>query len=285
MTLTPKAASAAACCGEAAGLGEQLLASENAAVAFRVGARGRVGSFDFEGDFVAAPEGSREGAVELNVAATARVTDHLELGAELPAQLNVRTATETEVGGGPGDVKAFARALLVSSHDHEYLPGVFVSVGASIPTGMPASRADTYVDITGQGNAELSLGLSLQKTFDDRVFARLSGAVGWFVPEVVDARSLARSPRLSVSALAGPVLDPVVLGAGVAYEAEAAPPSSPAGTTGRTRLDLVLALTADVSHRVALLASVKSPVPAADAGSNEIASVSGQLGVRMGFLD
>lgn len=286
---TPREALATACCGEASALGERLLAGEAAAAALRVGARGRFGYFDGDGEFHANPPETVDAGSAVTVGAAARVTSHLEIGAELRAELNVREAGGANAaGGGLGDVRAHARFALVRSTDHRYMPGVYATIAAVIPAGHPASRAEPgqlNADVTGQGNGELVVGASLEKTFEGMIVARAEGSVGWFVPETVGAERMARSPRVGVSALLGPVLDPVVVAAGVSYEAEAAPPRAPAETSGRSRLELVVVATLDVDPRTTLIAALRSALPASDAGSHETASASGMLGARFGVFE
>ncbi len=288
VSAAPCEAMASACCGEASGLGDRLLDAEVAAVTVRAGGRGRFGGFGADGTFHALPEGVGDGELSLSASTTARITPRLELGAEVSGKLNVRASQgESKVGGGGGDVRPHARLAVRKATEDRYFPGVYTTVAAVIPTGSPASRSlpgSLQSDITGQGNAEVLLGLALEKTYESAVFVRAEASVGFFIPETIDTVAVARSPRLSASGLVGPVLDPVVVGAGVLYEHEAAPPGAPADTSGRTKIDIVVAGSLDLSARISLLANVRSALPVDGFGSNELASVNGSLGARFGFF-
>lgn len=257
-------------------------------MSFRVATRGRVGSFGSDGAFHQLPDGVTDVELSLSASTAARVTSRLEIGAETSGKLNVRGLSgESNVGGGIGDVRTHARFAVLKATEDRYIPGVYPVIGALLPTGVPASRSaagSLQADVTGQGNAEVLVGLSLEKTYESAVFARTEASVGFFIPETVDTIAIARSPRLGVQALVGPVLDPLVLGAGVAYEHEAAPPGAPTGTVGRSKLELVFLGSVDVDVKTSLLASVRTALPVQDFGTNEIAAISASVGARFGFF-
>ena len=286
--IAPRVAWATACCGEASGLGDRLLDAEEAAVSVRLSTRGRTGSFGSDGTFHALPDGARDVEVALAATASVRITPRLELGAETSGKVSFRSQQgENRTGGGMGDVRTHARFAVLKATEDRFLPGIYVVAGALLPTGVPASRSTPgrlSTDVTGQGNAEVLLGCSLEKTYESAVFVRAESSVGFFLPETVDTVAVARAPRLGVGGFVGPVLDPVVVGAGATYEHEAAPPGAPAGTTGRSKLELVVAGSLDLDVETSLLASLRAALPVADFGTNEIASVSASIGVRFGFF-
>jgi hypothetical protein len=271
---TPQA-HAATCCGEAS-VGDRLLPDEIGAFSLRPSLRTRLGSYGSDGTYSQASR-STDLSFEVAAGAAARVTDELEVGAAFPILINHRAAkgVEDETSMGGGDVKAHARFTIVSAVAHRWLPGVATSIRVLIPTGGSPSGAEKPLasDATGQGAGEFTFGASLDKTFEERVLARIDGALGFFLPETIGAAASMRAPRLSLEAALGPVFSPVVLLAGVAYEAE-----SP-----RARTDLFLSGAVDLSRTIALVAQARFGIPADNAGHDDLANLAVSTGVRVGF--
>lgn len=277
-------ARAAACCGEASALGDRLSAAEVTAISTSLSGRGRIGSFDEDGEYFPASIDDIDVRFQLAADAAVRVSSWLEVGATVPVVVNLRGSDgHAEAGGSFGDVTARARASIASSDQHQFAPGLSALVGVVIPTGVPASAStdNRLSDVTGQGDGEIVLGLTTDKVFEGVLLARVDGSVGLFLPSSVDAERVQRAPRLTLSAMVGPVLRGVALAAGVTYEAEAPPSTAPQGEAARTQLQLVASTVADVTPTMAVLASVRSSLPAKGAGTNEIASTTAALGLRV----
>lgn len=281
-------ANASACCGDASGLGDRLSEGEIVAFTARMSMRGRFGSFDGEGRFTGASAGSLDLRFEPSIDAAVRLAPRLELGATASGVLNVRAAgDESAVGGGVGDVRARARATLFSSTTDTLWPGLSVTTGAVIPVGVPASAstAPLYSDVTGQGDAEVGLGLTIDKVYASSLLVRVDGYVGFFMPSSIDATPAQRAPRLVASVALGPVFDGYALAFGITHEAESAPSTAPFGTTARTRTDASAMALVDISWGLTFLASLRSPLPIDGFGAHETAGVTTTLGIRTAMFE
>lgn len=288
--LPARSAHAGACCGEVSAFGDRLTSAEIAAGSVGFSVRPRFGSFDRESRFHSIFAGGTDITMEVDADTVVRVLDRLELGASASGVVNVRASGDlSAVGGGVGDARARARAILVRSADTRYWPGVSTVLGVVIPTGVPASRTteDLAVDVTGQGSGEVVLGLSLEKLWEEVFFARVDGAVGFFAPESVGASEVARSPRLTIAAAAGPSFSWGSIGAGVIHEAEGAPVFERGGipASARTRTELALFGWIPFNRTLALLASVRGPLPVDGMGTQETADVSASIALRIAALD
>jgi len=283
-------ANAGACCGEVSTFGDRLTTGESLAASAGAFVRPRFGSFDRDGRHHGVADGASDVSVGLVGDTIARVTDRFEIGASVEALLNARSSNAVEaVGGGVGDVRARGRVTIVDAGATRYWPGVSTVVGVVVPTGVPSSRstADLAVDVTGQGSGEVLLGASLDKLWDEVVFARLEGSVGLFAPESVRAAPVVRAPRLTVSAVVGPNFFWGSLGVGVTHEAEGPPLTSPqrGAEPSRTRTELGLFSAFPFGRRFSLLAQVRAPLPVDGFGSQEDAAVSASVAARMAVLD
>lgn len=273
-----KQAYAATCCGEAS-VGDRLMPDEDAAISFRPSVRTRVGSYADDGTFIPI-DGATDLTFELAASVTARITEALEMGAVVPGIVNHRAANgvESETSGGVGDVRTHARLTVVPVTAHRYLPGVAVGVRTLIPTGVAPARAEKPLlsDATGQGAGEITLSATVEKTYEDVVLARVDGSAGFFLPETIDAQSSYRGPRLAVEAMLGPVLPPVALLVGLAYEREATGP-------GRSHTDVLLAGALDINRRISIVANLRFAIPASQLGQNDLVNVAAGAGLRVGF--
>jgi hypothetical protein len=274
----PDVALASSCCGQAV-VGDRLSEDEQAMVSLRVATRARFGSFDRRGGY-AASRGVTDVSLDWIAAGVVRLTDFLELGAYVPVVLNVREAqgVDAELGGGVGDVGAFANVRLLSAFADRIAPGVVVTVGAELPTGTPPSAATLPLgaDATGDGRGELQGSVILEKLYFSSLFVRLTGAA--VLPLVTSSEPEARrAVRLGAALQGGAVLDPWAILAGLALEAEP-------GAASRRRLELSLSPLWAVSRTITLLADVRSPLPLDRFGQSDLASVRATLGVRFGVM-
>ncbi len=119
------------------------------------------------------------------------------------------------------------------------------------------------------------------------MFARLEGSVGFFVPQTIRTATVARAPRLTVSAVVGPSFPWGSLGVGVTHEAEGAPLTSPErdAEPARRRTELGVFSAFPFGRRFSLLAQVRSPLPVDGFGSQEEASLSASVAARFAMLD
>lgn len=272
----PDVAFASSCCGQAV-VGDRLAEDEQAMVSLRVATRARFGSYDRRGAY-AVSQGVTDLSVDWIAAGVVRLTDFLELGAYLPVVLNVREApgVAAEVGGGVGDVGAFANLRLLSAFADRTAPGIVVTLGAELPTGTPPSAATLPLgaDATGDGRGELQGSVILEKLYFSSLFVRLTGAA--VLPLVTSSEpDERRAVRLAAAVQGGAVLESFAVLAGLALEAEP-------GAGSRRRLELSLSPLWAVSRTFTLLADIRSPLPLDRFGQSDLASVRATLGVRLG---
>jgi hypothetical protein len=98
-------ARAAACCGEASALGDRLSAAEVTAISTSLSGRGRIGSFDEDGEYFPASIDDIDVRFQLAADAALRVSSWLEVGATVPVVVNLRGSDgHAEAGGSFGDV-------------------------------------------------------------------------------------------------------------------------------------------------------------------------------------
>jgi hypothetical protein len=260
-------------------VGDRLSEDEEAMVSVRFATRARFGSYDPRGAY-AASRGVTDVSLDWIGAGVVRVTDFLEVGAFVPVVVNVREApgVAAELGGGVGDVGAFANVRLFSAFADRVAPGVIVTLGVELPTGTPPSLASLPLgaDATGDGRGELQGSVILEKLYFTSLFVRLSGAT--VLPLVTSSEpEERRAVRLGAALQGGLVLDPWAVLAGLALEAEPGPAS-------RRRLELSLSPLWAVSRTVTLLADLRSPLPIDRFGQADLASVRATLGVRLGVM-
>jgi hypothetical protein len=290
-TALPSIAHAAACCGEVSAFGDRLNRDEALATSVGISAGPRFGSFDRDGTHHGIADGASDLAFGLDLDAVVRLTEALELGASAGGIVNARSSEDASaVGGGVGDVHARARAVLVDGTETRWWPGLSALVSVVVPTGIPASRSTEpfAVDVTGQGAGELGLGVSADKLFEDVVFVRLDGSVGFFLPEAVDGQRVLRSPRLVASLTVGPSFAWGSLSAGVSHEAEGAPisPSSRRdAASARQRTELSLGTTVVLGRDVSLLAGVRTTLPIDGFGAEDDARLTAHAALRFAYYD
>lgn len=248
--------------------------------AFRVSVRPRFGSFDQEGAFT----GTSATDVTTDVSGTVitRVAEPLEVGVTLPFVVNARSAegVEAESDAGIGDVTAFVTVTLLRAFEDRYAPGVSFSVSATAPTGAPpqSSRTPLGSDVLGEGRGRFGLATTIDKIVGEHLALRVDGAAFLHAVPGLDPAEERAAPSFLVAAGAGPIVQPMALVLGAAFEADASP-------SDRRRLDVFGSVVFDVARNVAVTADVRSPLPIDELGRADRAVVRVTAGLRIGAME
>ncbi len=163
----PALARAQACCaGSSAVTPGRLALHEDALVGTDARFTDGYGSFDPTGTFVAMPSGASEVDLEQDLFGAVRVLSRGQAALLVPLVETWRkTTTDSELGGGIGDVNASVRYDFIYAAEARYAPGIAVLAGVTFPTGTPPESATKPLatDATGVGTYQANFGISLEK--------------------------------------------------------------------------------------------------------------------------
>jgi hypothetical protein len=172
LTFTASRASAQACCaGSGAVTPGRLAMHEDALVGLSARAGHVFGSFDSDGHYSTPPSGASEQNFEQDAIGALRlpVVDHAQVALLVPLVENRRTASGTsELGGGLGDINVSARYDFLYAGQQQYVPGIGVLVGLTLPTGRAPDDPGTKplaTNATGVGAFQGNGGIAIEQLF------------------------------------------------------------------------------------------------------------------------
>ena len=208
----------------------RLLLHEPALVGVRARAALGLGSYDSDGRYRANPDGTRELDFEQDVFGTLRVLKRGQVGILVPIlEASRKTkSTDSEFGGGIGDVALSARYDFVWAGENHVVPGIAAVAGVSFPSGRAPEDAHLPLasDATGVGALRVNLGLALEQVFGP-VLVQVSALAGKRANREVNGLSSARAVEWNTSLAVGYSFpNDVGLAAAVSYAFE-----------GRSKLD------------------------------------------------
>lgn len=290
--LTPAPSRAAACCvsSSAFGVGRLAIWEQGAALAlFGVGVS--PGYWNENAGYVPNPQGTGDVELRPSLAGLVRLHERVQLSARVPFLVNVRGA------GGLSDVAGFFADTLVAARfeplgigEYDGVPGVAVTVSATLPTGRPMSQTKSLLaaDVTGRGAWVAAVGVTVEQTWG-RWY--LQGNVGLAVPLPMPSYAPGVTqrfgPAFDATVAFGNELKPGLVLSGVVranletalHVGDETVPNSQAFDWG-----LGPALSWRVHPHWTLLFSADTGVFASLMGDNRQARVSGSVGVRCGFF-
>jgi hypothetical protein len=141
---------------------------EDALVGVQLKAAEVLGTYDTAGHYLPQRSGDSELDLEQDLFAAFRVLRRGQLAALVPlVQTQRATPSESQFGGGIGDVNVSARYEFVTTGEAHYLPGIAALAGVTVPTGKAPEQATPPLaaDATGIGAVQLSAALALERTF------------------------------------------------------------------------------------------------------------------------
>jgi hypothetical protein len=162
----PEGAWAQACCAGAGAVTPGRLAiHEDALVGLQFKVAHGFGSFSSTGTYLASPPRTTEWELEQDLVAALRVLPRGQLALLVPViQTYRRTPSQSEFGGGFGDVNFSARYDFTWAGEARYIPGIALLAGVTFPTGESIEQAENRLgtDATGVGAYQGNLGLALE---------------------------------------------------------------------------------------------------------------------------
>ncbi|MCL2451006.1 MAG: hypothetical protein FWD17_18840 [Polyangiaceae bacterium] len=180
LTSSSDARAQACCAGGSAITPARLELLEFALVGLEAKAGGVSGSWDLEGHALALPRGAHEADLEQDAFGAMRVLGRGQVALLVPLIETWREAgTQSEFGGGLGDINASLRYDLTLAGVSRVVPGVAVLGGVTIPTGRPADASNLgalATGATGIGAWQLNFGIAIEQVFGPWLF-NLTGLV------------------------------------------------------------------------------------------------------------
>lgn len=290
---TPRPARAAACCVSATSFGVgRLLAWEDAAAGLSVSHARSLGQWDSRGSLRWNASDYSDGLTTTQLWGIVRAQERVQLQGWVPFVVNDRrSAGQSQLAGGLGDLGAAARVEVVKIGEYQGLPSFAFTVGGFAPTGRRPedTKPPLFAGTTGRGAWGGSLAAEAEYAFLPW-FVRLDGGVTGYLPfRRSDTGQTQRyGPILQSSLSTGLELVPDVLVAAVALTGEwessivisgDAVPGSRARQYG-----VAGSLAWRFDPRWTVTAGVNSNVWPDGAGQNRDARVSFTLGVRRGHF-
>ena len=202
LLLSAHSASAQACCaGTAAVAPGRLMLHEPALVGGRVRTALGIGSYDANRNFRGNPRGTRELDFEQDVFGVVRVLRRGQVGVLVPVLESWRDSASTgsEFGAGIGDVRFNARYDFMWAGENQWVPGIALLLGASLPTGRAPEDAKQALgsDATGEGAARISVGIAFEQVWGP-VLAQLGGVASKRANRHLQGLSSARAIEWSI---------------------------------------------------------------------------------------
>ncbi len=176
-------ARAAACCvsSTAFGVGRLAVWEQGAALAF-FAANASPGYWNESAKFVPNTPGTSDVELRPSLAGLVRIHERVQLSARVPWLVNLKSAGSVhDVAAFFGDSMLAVRLEPIGIGEYDAVPGIAVTVSATLPTGRPMSQTKTALaaDVTGRGAWVPAVGLTLEQTWG-RWY--LQGNVGLAVP-------------------------------------------------------------------------------------------------------
>lgn len=278
-------ASAQACCaGSGAVTPARLGLHEEALVGLQLRNGYQIGSHDPEGKYVPNPSGASELNLEQDLFAAVRVLGRGQVGLLLPfVQTYRRASGVSEMGGGVGDANASVRYDFLYARESQYVPGIGVLSGITLPTGTPAESASKPLatDATGIGAVQANGGLALEQAFGPWLVG-LSGILSIRPPRTVGSTRMALAPQLMVLASGGYAFPSGVTAAAVvsyAAEGNATANDVTVPASARRIVTVSLASAVPLSDQFRFVLSVFSNPPVSSFGENQPVAVGLTLGL------
>lgn len=276
--MAPRLAQAQACCAAASALGQgRLTLHEEYLVGVDLRATRIVGAFADDARYRKAS--STQAEFEEGLFASMRIWEKGQLSLRLPFVQNYfATPTETEFGGGIGDMQASARWDFIMAGESLRIPGIAVTGGVVAPTGRPVEKAESFLgtDATGTGASQLALGLGLEQTFGG-LYLGLTSTALYRLPRTARGHHVEGSLQISELAAIGWTFDSeaVVIGSALfTLEPEASKHS--------LRLALSGALPIHESYR--LQGGLFGDMPIDALGRNQSVGVGLQFGIIRSWI-
>jgi len=286
---TERGARAAPCCMSATAFGMgRLLIWEDFAVGLRTSLSPSLGAWDRDGHW-SGYDSYDELEWRSELWGLVGIARRWSVFARVPGVVIERsTASDSDVGGGIGDLSIGARYEILEIGEYQELPAIALTLAVAAPTGRATDEARTPlgVDVTGRGAWVLSTGLSAEYT-----------RLPWFVRLDLGLSVPLPSERadLGVDQWLGPTID-VALGGGieVAHDVvlslvprftwEAAVVLDGKAVDGSQRIDFGAALAASwrFDYHWTVQAGVDSGLFGEGLGRNQTGRVTTTLGLRYG---
>lgn len=287
--ISDQAVHAAPCCMSATAFGiGRLLTWEDFAVGFRTSLSPVLGTWNSDGYWNEYGDYS-DLEWRSEVWALVPIDRRLSLFLRLPAVVNARsTASDSDVGGGLGEVSFGGRYEILAIGEYAELPAIALTLAVLAPTGRATEDARTPlgVDVTGRGAWVLSAGLSVELT-EVPWFVRLD--LGTSVPLPAERADLGVDQRLGPSLELGlsggiEVADNVVtsLATRLTWESETHLDEAAVADSDRLDVGLGLALSWRFAWHWTLQLGVDSGLFVDDLGKNQPGRVTSTLGLRYG---
>jgi hypothetical protein len=169
----------ACCAGGAAYQPARLKLHEDWLVGISLQASDELGYSDQHGVYSARSSSGEQDFIE-NVLGTVRVFDRGQVGISVPFDESNRYAQSLhQFGGSIGDISLTGRWDFLYSNESAHFPGISLLAGVTLPTGIPAesSALPLGANTTGLGAWQVAGGLSLERTFIDRIVVNATALV------------------------------------------------------------------------------------------------------------
>jgi Putative MetA-pathway of phenol degradation len=283
------AAAQACCAGSGAVTPARLGLHEDFLVGLQLKGASHVGSHDTDATFVPIPAGARELNLEQNLFAAVRVLERGQVGALIPfIETYRRTSNRSELGGGIGDVNLSARYDFLLARESQYVPGIGVLAGTTLPTGTAVEEASNTLatDATGIGAVQANGGLALEQSFGSWLVG-LSGLASFRAPRTVANTRLALAPQFTGLASAGYAFGSGATAAAVvsyAVEGDAAANGVNVPNSARRVTSVSLAAAYPVTDQIRIVGSIFANPPLSSLGRNQPVTVGGTLAVIWALL-
>jgi hypothetical protein len=274
------------CCTGATTIGTARLASfETALIGFALRLDVKTGDFNSGAEYSSARNDRHRGLKE-DLLLGVRIVKGLQAGASLSFLQTWRSSRDdADFGGGLGDLGLSLRYDILEPGEHDFIPGIAISAGTSIPTGKPIEESTHHLaaDATTSGFVQGALALSVSDTFfeEQLVVETVAAYTHWF-PRRVEELSVARGEQVTISLGASWVIArDLSLGALAAFDFQGGIEVDGVGSPGSSRRSTTLALVAALRvESVRLQASLFDTLPIDELGKNEPA----MLGIRLAVI-
>ena len=163
-----------ACCAGAGAITPARLAlHEDVLLGVQARAANLIGSFDNQRSYASSPSGTSEFDFEQDLFGAVRIFRRGQFALLVPVvETRRQTRGTSEFGGGIGDVNASARYDFFLAGQSQYVPGVAVLAGLTMPSGRPPESASRPLatDSTGIGAFQGNIGLAAEQSYGHWLF-------------------------------------------------------------------------------------------------------------------
>lgn len=277
---------AQACCAGASAITPGRLAlHERALLGLQLRAAWSLGSYDAHADYRPNVSGSTSLDLQQDLFAAVRVLERGQVGLLMPvlASFRISSTTDSEFGGGIGDVNLNARYDFVWARELSYFPGLGLLLGVTLPTGRPAESASLPLgsDATGVGATQLSTGLALEREFG-RFLVNLSGIAAWRANrDVYGVTSRLGTQFTGILGASHPLVDQTVLASTLSYatEGNARVDGEVVANSGRRLLRVAVGPSSTLSDSWRVGGNLFLDPPLDGVGQNQLAAVGAGVSV------